>query len=401
MIGLNGGFRHMVSKRPDLELCVLEEAEIIEANPTAFKAPWIKEVRVGAYQQCDEAAQVARAWHADAPFDVVLPGMEYAVRPAYGLAREWGLGEPGDGATRACTDKLLLRQVARAAGVAQPRYAEAASVDDAKAFFEGRPIVLKPSNRRASVGVIRVDTIDEIKSAWREMTTAGEGFRTVGRELAWRYQCEEYIDGPEISVESVVFRGEVLFENITAKRTVGGRYFTEIGHVTPAPVDDRQRRLILDKVHRLLTAMDVVSGVFHSEWRISDGVPHLVECAARPPGDLIPELIRRSQGVDLYEAFVDVLAGQRPALRTNLRSVTAVQFFRPPAGKFVELRGEEALRNSPYVFDYEVNLQSGQQVPDFSNSWQRAGYFALECPDGAVLASEIEVLNRGLEFIVE
>lgn len=401
MIGLNSGYRQLVDSESDLELYVVEEKEIIEANPTAYTAPWIKEVRPGAYQQCDEAAQVASDWHAEVGFHAVLPGMEYAVPTAFGLAREWGLGEPGALATRVCTDKMLLRQLAHAAGIPQPRFAEAASADEARSFFTGRPIVLKPSNRRASVGVIRVDRADEIESAWQEMTRTGEGSRTVNRELSWRFQCEEYVDGPEISVESVVFEHEVLYDNITAKRTVGGRYFTEVGHVAPAEVDDRERRQILAEVHRLLTAMEAASGVFHSEWRVDDGVPHLIECAARPPGDLIPELIRRSQGLDLYDAFVSVLAGRRPALDPSSASVASVQFFRPPSGRFVGLRGEEALADSPWVFDYEVNLRSGQEIPSFANSWQRAGYYALECPDHAALKREMRAVEQRLEFIVE
>ncbi|MCT9077928.1 ATP-grasp domain-containing protein [Streptomyces fulvoviolaceus] len=401
MIGLNSGYRRLVDDNSDLELYVIEEKEIIEANGAAFAAPWIKEVRAGGYQQCDEATQTARKWHRDVGFDAVVPGMEYAVPTAFGLAREWGLGEPGAVATDVCTNKLLLRQLAHTADIPQPRFAEATCADDAKSFFKGRPIVLKPSNRRASVGVIRVDRTEDIESAWQETTLAGEGSRTVGRDLSWRFQCEEYIDGPEISVESVVFEREVLFDNITAKQTVGGRYFTEVGHVAPARVDDQERRPILAQVHRLLTAMDAVSGVFHSEWRVNRGVPHLVECAARPPGDLIPELIRRSQGVDLYDAFVGVLAGRRPNLRPVPASVASVQFFRPPAGRFVRLRGEDALAASPWVFDHEVNLRVGQETPSFANSWQRAGYYALECPDHAALERETRALEQHLEFIVE
>jgi biotin carboxylase len=400
MIGLNAGYRALISSRPDIELHVIEEQQIIDANPAAYAASWIREVRAGGYQQCDEAKKVAGAWHAEAGFDAVVPGMEYAVELAFQLARQWGLAEPGELAVRACTDKFALRVLAAAAGLPQPRFAAVTSAAQAREFFDGRPMILKPVNRRASVGVIRVDHPGQIDEAWRETVGASEGARVVDRELAWRFQAEDYIDGPEVSVESLVFGGRVIFENITGKQTTDGRYFTEVAHTVPAGLSAADSAGLLADVRRLLAAMDAVAGVFHSEWRISQDGPRLIECAARLPGDLIPALIARSRGVDLYDAFITVLAGQRPVLNPDPRGVAAVRFFRPPAGTFVRLDGQDALDRSPYVFDYEVNLRPGQRVPAFANSWQRAGYYALQCPDQAALEQEVKALERQLNFTV-
>jgi biotin carboxylase len=400
MIGLNAGYQALFERRPDLALYVIEEPELVRANPSMLSADWVREVREGAYQQADGAAEVARAWHAEVGFDVVLPGMEYAVRTAFTLAEEWGLGGPGSEAARVCTDKYALRVLAARAGLPQPRFAHVSTADEVHEFFNGRPIVLKPANRRASVGVVRVDRRSDIDAAWRETTETHEGARTVDRDLVWRFQTEEYLDGTELSVETIVANGNVVFDNVTAKETVGGRHFTEIAHLVPAPLDDSQRHELLSAVRCLLRAMGAVDGVFHSEWRLCAEGPRLIECAARPPGDLIPTLIHRASGVDLYEAFITVLSRRPLTLAPTARAVTTVRFFRPPQGEFVCVEGQEHLSDASDVFDYEINLRPGQRVPTFANSWQRAGYYALEGADHATLTRRIAEIDDSLTFVV-
>lgn len=401
MIGLNSGYEPLLRRRPDVELYVLEEPDIIAANPTAFAADWLRAVRPGRYQQCAQALTAARAWHAEMRFDAVLPGMEYAVTTASDLAEAWGLGGPGAAAVRACTDKHALRLLAAEAGLPQPRFATVTSPDDVRDFLDGRPVVLKPTNRRASVGVVRINSESEVEGAWRFAADAHEGARTAAdRDLVWRFQVEEYLDGPEVSVESVVAAGDVVFDNVTAKRTVGGRYFTEVAHTVPAPLDSTTREELVAAVHTLLAAMRAVDGVFHSEWRLGKDGPRLIECAARPPGDLIPFLLARVCGVDLYEAFVTVLSRRPLTLSPVANGVAAVRFFQPPPGEFVRLDGAGALADAPDIPLYEVNLHAGQRVPAFENSWQRAGYYVVESTDHATLERRIETIERKLTFVV-
>lgn len=400
MIGLNGGYRPLFDRRSDLELFVIEEPDIIAADPGRFSADWFREVRPGRYQQCSHAEEVARAWHAERRFDVVLPGMEYAVASAFRLARKWGMGEPGAEAVRVCTDKHALRLLAGSAGLPQPRFATVTSADDVREFFDGRPIVLKPTGRRGSVGVVRIDAVSDIEDAWQITARADEGARTAGRDLVWRFQAEDYLDGPEVSVESVVAGGEVVFDNITAKETVGGRYFTEVSHTVPAPLGREVGRDLLTAAHALLGAMHAIDGVFHSEWRLCQEGPRLIECAARLPGDLIPTLVHRVHGVDLYEAFIAVLARHPVRPVPTARGVASVRFFRPPPGEFVRVDGADLLHDAPDIFDHEIVLSPGQRIPGFENSWQRAGYYALVGDDHAMLARRVEAIDRHLTFVV-
>src|SRR5262249_24067336 len=106
-----------------------------------------------------------------------------------------------------CRDKHQTRTALAAAGVPQPRSVMVSSVDDAlaAAAMIGYPVGLKPRAMAASLGVVRVDTPEELAARF----TFARDTHVPG---AWHYDVvlvEEYATGPEISFDAAVHRGTV------------------------------------------------------------------------------------------------------------------------------------------------------------------------------------------------
>jgi biotin carboxylase len=207
------------------------------------------EVVLAEYQQHDGFLGAALDAHGRRHVQAVIPGIEYAVEAAAAVAAR--LARPGasPAAARILRDKLLLRQVSSAAGIANPAWAEARSPEDVVRFMTasgaatgrsvtGRRSVLKPANRQASLGVCFLDDPHDVDGAWAETVNADEGPQLAGRPMRWRYLVEERIDGPEFSVEAFVRDGNVGFANITEKIVDAGSHPVELGHVIPAPLSD-------------------------------------------------------------------------------------------------------------------------------------------------------------------
>ncbi len=399
MVGLNTGYLDVVGRRPDISLHVLEEPTVAAVGEAAGD-PRISELRPACYQQSDEFVVEAEKWHSERPFDVVVAGMEYAVEGAHDLAARWGLRSPGP-AVRTLCDKLRLREAAQGLGIDQPRFAPATTAADVEDFISDGPVVVKPANRRASVGVVRVDTKAEARAAFVESAGADEGYRTAPRDLVWRHMVEAYVPGTEVSVESVWVGGACTFENVTLKDTVGGRYFTEVGHRVPGPVASDEQATVLAANRRLLAGLDVADGVFHSEWKLDQGRAVLIECAARPPGDLIPQLIEQAYGFDLYEALLSVLAGMPFDFPRKARRAAAVSFFRPAPGRVRRIHGVDELARDPRVFDHFVRLNEGDVVDTFQDSWHRAGYVAVAAPDHEAVELALRDLDDAVRFEVD
>lgn len=275
----------------------------------------------------DAAAMIAAARALPEPPAGVLAWDEARVLQTAKIATELGLpGVTAEAAMR-CRDKHLTREALDAAGVPQARSVLVADPDAAlKAAAEiGYPVVLKPRAMAASLGVVRVDGPDDLLARFafaRDTTLPG----------AWHYEevlVEEYLTGPEISVDSAVHRGEVLPMFVARKQIGYPPYFEEVGHVVDGadPLRaDPDLHAILQRTHEALGVTDAMT---HTELKLTAAGPKLIEVNGRLGGDLIPYLGLRATGLDPGLAAAAVACGQRPELTTDRSLVAAVRFFYP------------------------------------------------------------------------
>lgn len=278
----------------------------------------------------EEMTSVAKEVTAADPLHGVLSWDEARVLQVAKVAGALGLpgGDP-DVAMR-CRDKHLTRQALDAAGVRQPRSVLVEDLDGAlgAAGEIGYPVVLKPRAKAASLGVVRVDSADELQAHFafaHDTTIPG----------AWHYDLdvlvEEYVSGPEISVDSAIHRGEV-FPLCVARKVVGyPPYFEEVAHgVNGADplLADPQMLGFLQRVHQALGFTD---GITHTEIKLTPDGPSVVEVNGRLGGCLIPYLGLRVRGIDPGFAAAEVACGRPPQVAADRSLVGAVRFFYPEA----------------------------------------------------------------------
>ncbi|MDU0291036.1 ATP-grasp domain-containing protein [Saccharothrix longispora] len=351
------------------EVVVLEERDLWEAKGLAAKAerhPCLAEVVFGRYQQDDQFLDVVAGLTG---VDAVAPGLEYAVVAAARAAGSLGLPGAGVRAASVLRDKLTLREVTTAAGMPGPRFAEVRSADDIAAFAGGGPCVVKPSGRQASLGVLLLDAGADVGAAWAATTTADEGNQIANRPMSWRYLVEERLRGPEFSTECLVAGGRVVFLNVTAKRTSAGPAPVELGHVVPAEPPAEWRGPVDD----LVRAVGFDTGILHAEWvRTADG-PRLVECAGRPPGDKIVDLIDLAYRTNLTRHWVDALAGRPVDPPATASRAAAIAFVTADPGTVLAVDGVEDASALPGVERVDVLRKAGDTLADLRSSWDRVG----------------------------
>lgn len=271
----------------------------------------------------DEMIAAVRAL--DPPPDGVLSWDEARVLQVAKIAAALGLPGGDPEAVLRCRDKRRTREALAAAGVPQPAWAVASTVDEAVAAADrvGWPVVVKPPAMAASLGVVRVDGPDELAERFgfaRDTTLPG----------AWRYDevlVEELLTGPEISVDCAVHRGRVHPLCVARKEIGYPPYFEEVGHVVDAAdplLTDPELLGIVQDAH---TALGFTDGTTHTEFKLTPTGPRLVEVNARLGGDLIPYLGLRASGVDPGAAAAAVACGRPPVVAADRKLVAAVRFF--------------------------------------------------------------------------
>ena len=288
------------------------------------------------------------------------------------VADRLGLPTSPPRAVLTCRDKWSTRQALAAAGVPQAASVAVGSPAEALAAADriGYPVVLKPRNLAASFGVSRADYADELAAAYLRARSA------TLPEAPERYEqdvlVEEYLDGPEISIDSVVVDGWVEPVVLARKDTGFAPAFEEVGHLVDAAdplYRDPELRSVLSATH---AAVGYTTGVTHTELRATATGLKVVEINGRLGGDMIPLLGQLATGVDLSLAAAAVATGTAPDTARTADRVAGIRFYYPDEDLTVgTLRIDTALLPAE-VADAVLLIGPGERVmlPPRGSAWE-------------------------------
>jgi len=242
----------------------------------------------------------------------------------------WRLGLPhmSPAAVCNCRDKLSTRRLMRSAGLPAVRFAHVRGLEDAlrEADVIGYPVVLKPRSLAASMGVVIARDSAQLRTLYQHAVDAAYP----GLERLDGLVLEEFLDGPEISVDCVVRDGGVQLVNVCRKRLGFHPFFEEVGHLVAPWHDEPWTGDLTALITGAHQALDVRTGVTHAEVRLTAAGPRLVELNGRLGGDFIPYLGQLATGVDLTAAAADLAVGRVPDTMATRDMCAEVRFLYPP-----------------------------------------------------------------------
>lgn len=295
--------------------------------PPTWEQPYIDGYTVVDTLDAPAMADVARV--GGETFAGVLTYEETRVESAAELATTLGLRTSSRAAVNACRDKYLGRQALKKAEVPQAESIAVADLAQAKEAAEriGYPVVVKPRALSASCGVTLVTAPQELEEAYQE---AGRiWFDEVPRSEA-PILIEEFLDGPEISVEVLCRDGQITALFVARKELGYAPGFEEVGHTVRADdplLHDGQLLKVLQDAH---SAVGLTNTVTHTELRLTAGGPKVVEINARIGGDRIPYLGQLVTGVEIGLVAADLAADVVPEIPRPIGAATAaVRFLYP------------------------------------------------------------------------
>lgn len=228
--------------------------------------------------------------------DVAAPTVAY-------VAEKMGLvGNSYETALRA-NNKFLMRQAFSSTGIPCPVYQRITSYEQLGSEVLRFPVIVKPTDRSGSLGITKVEQIDDLQSALEIALSCSFNHEAV---------VEEFIEGREISVEFISYQGKHYPLQITDKVTTGAPHFVELEHHQPADLSEDQYAQIYDLTKRALDALGVTNGASHSEYKITeDGKIYVMEIGARMGGDFIgSDLVKLSTGYDFLKGVIGVALGR-------------------------------------------------------------------------------------------
>jgi biotin carboxylase len=284
------------------------------------------------------------------------------------LAQALGLRFHTPEVARRLNDKLHQRTRLAAAGMPVVRFAELSGAEGtARALAAvGVPAVLKPRQGAGSRSTFPVDTAQEFDDVARRLLDAGEDQLIAEERLLGDPSVVGERWGDYVSVESVVDDERITHVGITGKLPLA-EPFREGGVFFPSTLGPQVAEEALAQTERALRHLGVVSGITHTEFKLTAHGPRLIEVNGRL-GGFLNDLVARATGVSMLRiALENALATGTPVPERIDRTAERVAFQRfaqPPVDAVAvrEVTGTKETRRLPGTARVELVRRSGDPV---------------------------------------
>jgi biotin carboxylase len=369
---------------------VTATASALAATPSIVAAA--DETSAVGFTEPEETARWARERVASGePIAAVLAQLEMAQVAAAETAA--AVGAPGNPpeVVRRIRTKDACRAALAEAGFAQPAVRLCAGAADAAAFLAETtgPWIVKPRDAMGSTGVSQVASADDLPSALALLPDTGT------------FLVEEFVSGPEFSVEGVFQGGRPRVLAVTAKETVPPPHFVETAHTLPAPLPEPQLGEIEETVSAALLTLGLRIGAFHVEmWLTPTGIV-LGEVHSRFGGDWIHKMLEYAiPGIELFGMIIDDMLGL-PATSAPLAPSrgAAVRYLTPAPGRVVAVEGWDEVRAHPAVLHAELSIGPGDEIRPIHCSGDRVGLIVVGAQTSTRARELAEELAASVRFV--
>jgi len=285
----------------------------------------------------------------------------------------------------AASNKVLMRKRLKQHAVPIPDFRSVWSIKEAREAMDEMtfPLVLKPADNMGARGVIKIANRDEIYSAFKH----SKKYSPTGEMI-----LEEYMDGPELSIDALAWNGEIRITGIADRIIAREPYFVELGHNMPSSLPDSVLKEAEEVMKAGMRALGIHTGAGKGDIKIAKlpagrkNVRHappyddysvkVGEIAARLSGGFMSSHTYHLHcGVNLHKAAIQISLGDEPASIEPARNLVAIErgILSAP-GKILELNGIAEMSQVAKIEHIVFTKKTGDIVPEATSNLDKVGH---------------------------
>ena len=307
------------------------------------------------------------------------------------IAEKYGFPFFSVDTARWSTDKFQMKQRFLEGGVPCAKGHLVKSVEETSEMV--LPVIVKPRDNSGSRGVKLCRTKEELSSSISEALE----YSKLDSVLV-----EEFIEGPEYSIEGLHIDGRSEVIQFTEKKTTEFPYNVELGHIQPASLSESDKQQIREIVARIGRALRFENCPSHTELKISSRGIFIIETSPRLGGDYITStLTPLSSGVNLEDELLRIALGEKIDPTPGARQFAGVRFFAFDEGETIRHTPDPAyIKSWPQVVDFSFKLKAGDRVNRITSSLNRYGHLTLVSEDRQTLEARFEEYEGAMKGMV-
>jgi biotin carboxylase len=327
---------------------------------------------------------------------IMTAGTDFSATAAWAAERLGLPGIPYETALDA-SDKERMRRRFRAAGVPSPEFVilkEVPSPDTGFSLPFPWPAVVKPVDNMGSRGCRRADSSGE----FREALIDALKFSHSGRAIV-----EEYMEGPEFSVDALVYQGEISICGLADRHIFFPPYFIEMGHTMPADLGSEKARALLEVFKAGVRALGIENGAAKGDIKLTPKGPMIGEIAARLSGGYMSGwTYPYASGIEPARGAIRICLGKSPGpLEPEKHWTSAERAFISISGKVRSIHGLDEARAIPGVRDIFLRIEKGSPVTFPENNVTKCGNVISAAPGREDAIRSAEAAARSILIRLE
>jgi hypothetical protein len=364
------------------------------ALPSETRQALADYLQVSTFADEKKAAEEIHAWLRGRSVDRVECLWERLMYLAASLRERFGLPGMSRAQTEVFRDKETMKQAVEKAGLRVPRHGKARTAKEAWAHVEriGYPAIVKPIDGAGSKDTYRCNDKEEFAAALEKVRHIDE------------LSIEEFIEGEELTYDTVCVDGRILFENVAWYRpkpmVLAQSPWISMQNICLRDLTQDLPRPGVELGRKVIAALGFGTGFTHMEWfRTPKGEAVFGEIGGRPAGARLVHAMNYACDCDLFTGWAEAACYGRLSQDTS-RKYNASMIFKRGQGEGIvqEHRGLQELmqRYGPHVATIELT-PIGEPKRDWRKVVVGDGWVVVRHPD---LATTLEMSERFVNDLV-
>ena len=301
------------------------------------------------------------------------------------VCHEMGLVGITEATALKATNKAFMREALKESNVPIPLFFRVTEKNEfnkavKKIQDAGYKCIAKPADNSGSRGIFLLNDDDDLALVYNYTSQYSRSGEII---------VEEYMEGPEVSVETLAIDGNVHVIQITDKLTTGAPYFVEMGHSQPSQLSEFIKEQIKKVTIDANEAIGIQNGPSHTEIKITKDGPKVVEIGARLGGDCITtHLVPLSTGINMVECCIRIALGEKPNLHHRWNKGAAIRYLRTGKGEVKSINGLREAESISGIIQVSIVHGVGDKIGEIKSSVDRAG-FVISCAESVSEAIKI------------
>ena len=266
-------------------------------------------------------------------------------------------------------DKILTRHHLKHKEYSLPYYIlkQDTSVKECIKYFRGKfPVVVKLPKSCGSKDVYFVKNVVQLRNRLNFLKN-----RYTNAEIL----IEEYLNGSQVIVESLVHEGRIQIASIIEQEITQSEKFIVTGYSISNEIEPIKLNALIEVSHEIINDLGLKNGNCHLELRYDGKAWKLIEVNPRIAGGVMNELIHEAYGYNYAKQILQVYSGNTPLLNKNKEETIYAHYITVNTlGKLQKVTGKSIALNVPGVIDVFIKPKKGRTLMPPLSMGNRYGY---------------------------